>query len=331
MDRFRAGKLSANVSVLPLRNSEGKALGSMLMIEDISNEKRMKSTMTRYMDPGVADQLLSDTSGEELLGGKSSEITVLFSDIRSFTTISEALGAQGTVKMLNEYFTIMVDCITRQGGMLDKFIGDAIMAGFGIPVSYPDNEDRALRAALSMITELWEWNKLRAARGQPPLEHGIGLNTGQIVSGNIGSPKRMDYTMIGDAVNLASRLESATKQYHARILISQFTRAKLRGTYRMRDVDLVIVKGKTEPVGVHEVLDYHTDESFPNLMDVVNQFNAGVKEYRKGDFTRALGYFNEALKANAHDELSTLYVERCNILLKAPPKDWNGVWVLGSK
>jgi adenylate cyclase len=328
---FRAGKLNSNVSVLPLRNPDGKALGSMVMIEDISTEKRMKSTMARYMDPGVADQLLSDTSGEELLGGKSSEITVLFSDIRSFTTISEALGAQGTVKMLNEYFTIMVDCITRQGGMLDKFIGDAIMAGFGIPVSYPDNEDRALRAALSMITELWEWNTLRAARGQLPLEHGIGLNTGQIVSGNIGSPKRMDYTMIGDAVNLASRLESATKQYHARILISQFTKAKLRGTYRMRDVDLVIVKGKTEPVGVHEVLDYHTDDSFPNLMDVVNQFNEGVKEYRKGNFTRALGYFGEALKANARDELSTLYVERCNILLKTPPKDWNGVWILGSK
>jgi len=328
---FRAGKLNAYVSVLPLRNPDGKTLGSMVMIEDISTEKRMKSTMARYMDPGVADQLLSDTSGEELLGGKSSESTVLFSDIRSFTTISEALGAQGTVKMLNEYFTIMVDCITRQGGMLDKFIGDAIMAGFGIPVSYPDNEDRALRAALSMITELWEWNTLRTARGQLPLEHGIGLNTGQIVSGNIGSPKRMDYTMIGDAVNLASRLESATKQYHARILISQFTKAKLRGTYRMRDVDLVIVKGKPEPVGVHEVLDYHTDDSFPNLVDVVNQFNEGVKEYRKGNFTRALGYFGEALKANARDELSTLYVERCNILLTTPPKDWNGVWILGSK
>jgi adenylate cyclase len=130
---------------------------------------------------------------------------------------------------------------------------------------------------------------------------------------------------------LASRLESATKQYHAGILISEFTRAKLRGTYRMRDVDLVVVKGKTEPVGLYEVLDYHTEATFPNLMDVVNQFNAAVSQFRKGDFVRAQGYFNEALKANPDDALSTLYLKRCDILQKNPPKDWNGVWVLESK
>ena len=322
--------LSTNVTVLPLVNSEEKKLGEMIMVEDISSEKRMKSTMSRYMDPGLADQLMD--GGDDLLGGKSTEATVLFSDVRSFTTITESLGAQGTVQMLNEYLTIMVDIITGEGGMLDKFIGDAIMAAFGIPIAHDDDEDRAVRATIAMITELWDWNKVREARGDMPIDHGVGLNTGMIVSGNIGSPKRMDFTMIGDGVNLAARLESACKQYSARILISEFTRAKLKGTYRMRDVDLVVVKGTTEPVGVFEVLDYHNDETFPNLMDAVNFFNEGVKDYRAGNWEKAIGNFNEALKANPNDKLAETYIGRCEQLMESPPEgEWDGVWVMTSK
>jgi adenylate cyclase len=323
--------ISANVSLLPLIGDDGKKLGSMIMIEDISSEKRMKSTMSRYMDPGIAEQLMGDGGGEDFLGGKSSEITVLFSDIRSFTTITEKLGAQGTVQMLNDYFTIMVDCITREGGMLDKFIGDAIMAGFGIPVSHEDNEDRAVRAAIAMIVELWEWNVERVARGEAPIDHGVGLNTGMVVSGNIGSPKRMDYTMIGDGVNLAARLESACKQYSARLLISEFTKAKLKGTYKLRDIDLVVVKGKTQPVGVYEVLDYHSDETYPNLMDNVNYFNEGVKEYRAGNWDKGIGRFREAIDANATDKLAQTYIDRCEMLKADPPADWNGIWIMTSK
>ncbi|MBI2587042.1 MAG: GAF domain-containing protein [Rhodospirillales bacterium] len=326
---FEGEKISANVSFLPLVSEEGKKLGSMIMIEDISSEKRMKSTMSRYMDPGLADQLL--TGGDELLGGKSIEATVLFSDVRSFTTITEELGPQGTVAMLNEYFTIMVDCITREGGMLDKFIGDAIMAGFGLPIAHDDDPDRAVRATISMIQELRGWNVEREKKGQMPIDMGIGLNTDNIVSGNIGSPKRMDFTMIGDGVNLAARLESACKQYSARILISEFTRKKLKGTYRMRDVDLVVVKGKTKPVGVYEVLDYHTDETYPNLMDNVNYFNEAVKQYRKGDWDKAVTKFREAINANPSDKLAETYIERCEHLKAEPPKEWNGVWVMKSK
>ncbi|MBT5659654.1 MAG: adenylate/guanylate cyclase domain-containing protein, partial [Rhodospirillaceae bacterium] len=233
--------------------------------------------------------------------------------------------------LLNEYFTIMVDCISREGGMLDKFIGDAIMAAFGIPVPHDDDEDRAVRAALSMITELWDWNKERVARGQKPIDHGIGLNTDSVVSGNIGSPKRMDYTIIGDGVNLAARLESACKQYSAHLLISAHTKAKLKGTYRIRYIDDVVVKGKTEPVGVYEVLDYHTDETFPNLMDAVNYFNEGRKHYRDGDWDKGITSFKECLKLNPADKLSDTYIERCQHLKKDDPKDWNGVWVMTSK
>ncbi|MEK7875626.1 MAG: adenylate/guanylate cyclase domain-containing protein, partial [Pseudomonadota bacterium] len=210
-------RVSANVTLTPLFSTEKKRLGSMLLIEDISNEKRLKSTMSRYMDPGIADRLVA--SGTEALGGQSVPATVLFSDIRSFTTITEQLGAQGTVALLNEYFTLMVDCIQREEGMLDKFIGDAIMAAFGIPVAHQDDADRAVRAAIAMMRELKAWNGQRIAEGRKPVDIGIGLNTDTVVSGNIGSKKRMDYTIIGDGVNLASLLESAFKQYGTHILI----------------------------------------------------------------------------------------------------------------
>ena len=329
--------ISVNLTILPLINedSEGRTdkkddfLGILLMIEDISSEKRMKSTMSRYMDPGIAAQLLED--GADIMGGLDTTATLLFSDLRSFTNITESLGAQGTVKLLNEYFEIMVECISEQGGMLDKFIGDAIMAAFGLPISHEDDEDRGVKAGINMISRLWKWNELREKDGKPPLDMGLGLNTDKIVAGNIGSQKRMDYTMIGDGVNLAARLESACKQYNARILISDFTFKKLKGTYRIRNIDDVVVKGKTEPIGVYEVLDYHNDETFPNLMDVVNHFNEGRKKYKSGDFKNAINSFNECLKGNKNDILSKTYIERCNQLLIDNPKDWDGVWVMKSK
>ena len=326
-------KVSVNLTVLPLVSEEegnSKKLGSMLMLEDISTEKRIKTTMSRYMDPGLADQLLA--GGEEALGGKSVAATVLFSDIRSFTSIAEELGAHDTVGLLNEYFTIMVDCIQRQDGMLDKFIGDAIMAVFGLPVPHDDDEDRAVRAAVSMITDLRRWNTVRAAAGKKPLDMGVGLNTDVVVSGNIGSPKRMDYTIIGDGVNLASRLESACKQYAARILVSENTFRKLRGTYRIREVDRVVVKGKHEPVGIYEVLDYHTEESFPNLQEALGCFKAGLAYYRKADWVRAGASFREAIALNAEDKLPQIYFERCEYLRENPPSEpWDGVWVMKSK
>ena len=251
--------------------------------------------------------------------------------MRSFTTITEQLGAQGTVKLLNEYFTIMVDCLSDEGGMLDKFIGDAMMAGFGVPVPGEDDADRAVRCSIKMLQELKAWNAKRAKRDQPPVEIGIGLNTDTVVSGNIGSQKRMDFTMIGDGVNLAARLESACKQYAAKLLISEFTYRKLKGVYRMREVDRVIVKGKTAPVGVYEVLDFYDSDEFPEVMEVLGHFKSGVESYRKGDWQKAIGAFREAERINPNDRLSRIYVERCEHLVANPPDDWQGVWVMTSK
>ena len=324
--------LSVNVSVMPLVGQKRESLGVMLMIEDISSEKRMKSTMSRYMDPELADQLMMGGDGNDIMGGKQSVGTVLFSDVRSFTTITEELGAQGTVKLLNEYFTIMVDCITDEGGMLDKFIGDAMMCIFGTPVPHDDDPDRAVRAAIRMMTDLIVFNEKRATEGKMPIDHGMGINTDSIVSGNIGSPKRMDYTVIGDGVNLAARIESACKQYGAQILISEFTQKAVKATYRTRQVDYMIVKGKTVPVGVYEVLDYHDESSYPNLADALGVFNEGYRSWTDGKWDQAIKSFKNVQKINPNDKAAQLYLDRCAHMKKNPPKgDWSGVWVMTTK
>jgi len=216
--------------------------------------------------------------------------------------------------------------------MLDKFIGDAIMACFGLPMPHDDDPDRAVRAAIAMVRRLWAWNGEREAAGLRTVDMGVGINTDQVVSGNIGSPRRMDYTVIGDGVNLASRLESACKSYGARILISETTARQLRGTYRMRDIDLVVVKGQSRPVRVFEVLDYHTPETFPNFMDVVNYFNEGIEHYRKANWDKASDRFARCLDFHPADALSATYIERCRVLAANPPAgDWDGVWVMTQK
>ena len=323
-------KLSVNFTVQSLLNMDQKRIGSMIVIEDISSEKRLKSTMSRYMDPGIADRLVA--SGAELLGGQNVEATVLFSDIRGFTTLTEQLGAQGTVALLNEYFTLMVDCIQHEEGMLDKFIGDAIMAAFGIPVHHEDDADRAVRASITMMETLNKWNRQRISEGKLLVNIGIGLNTDMVVSGNIGSNKRMDFTIIGDGVNLAARLESACKQYGAKILISEFTMRKLQGTYRQREIDLVVVKGKTQPVAIYEILAFHDRESFPGIGEVLGLFKDGLSAYRARKWDAAIKMFGECLAINSNDKPSQLYIERAQHLKQTPPPDdWTGVWVMESK
>ncbi len=322
--------LSVNFTVQPLLNVDQQRIGSMIVLEDISSEKRLKSTMSRYMDPGIADRLLA--AGTDLLGGQDIEATVLFSDIRGFTTLTEQLGPQGTVTLLNEYFTLMVDCLQKEEGMLDKFIGDAVMAAFGIPVPHEDDPDRAVRTSIAMLTTLDAWNRQRAGEGKLPVNIGIGLNTDRVVSGNIGSQKRMDFTIIGDGVNLAARLESACKQYGAKLLISEFTFRKLRGTYRTREIDLAVVKGKTKPVAVVEVLDFHTEETFPHIVEVLGLFKDGLSKYRARRWEDATRLFREALELNPADKPSVIHVERAQYLSENPPaEDWDGAWVLESK
>ncbi len=322
---------SVNSTVSRLIDINDEPLGMMIILEDISNEKRVRTTMARYMNKEVADQLLA--AGEQELGGKVQHVSILFSDVRSFTTIAESLGARETVSMLNEYFEDMVDVILNNGGILDKYIGDAIMALFGAPFAGEHDADNAVKVSNDMLVALRILNERRAAADKPPITVGIGVNTGEAIVGSIGSTKRMEYTVIGDSVNLASRLEGANKFYGTNILISDLTVKELKNEPpRLREIDLIRVKGKDQPVAVHEVLGYHNDDTFPNLEEAVAAFAEGLAKYRAADWPRAIKCFEAALKANAKDKPSKIYLERCQHYLKTPPgKDWNGVWVMTEK
>ncbi len=323
-------EVSVNLTSVPLRDIRDTVVGSMLVVEDISREKRMKNTMARYMTHEVVEQLLAD--GGEVLGGATQEVTILFSDVRRFTTISEAIGARDTVSMLNEYFTAMVDVVFNHDGILDKYIGDAIMALFGTPFPTEKDADNAVRVAVEMMRTLSSLNARRADAGKPKIDIGIGISSGEVVAGNIGSPKRMDYTVIGDPVNLAARLESATKQYGCEILLSDFTVERLTSPQRLREVDRIRVKGKHRPVTVYEALGHHDERTFPRLDEVVEAHGAGLTAYRRQDWAAARRAFREAAAIAPADVLTRTYLERIDRLEKdPPPADWDGVWVLATK
>ncbi|HZT87742.1 MAG TPA: adenylate/guanylate cyclase domain-containing protein [Stellaceae bacterium] len=328
--KLEEGDVSVNMTVQPLFGPGGERIGSMLVFEDITTEKRVKATMARYMSKEVADQLLE--SGEAELGGKAQTVTILFSDIRNFTTLSEALGARETVSLLNEYFAVMYDVVTRHGGILDKYIGDAMMALFGAPFGRPHDADNALAVANEMLVGLRAFNRKRREANKQPIDIGVGIATGEVVVGNIGAPARVDYTVIGDSVNLASRLEGANKYYHTKILVDEATVQALTTSPLLREVDLLRVKGKDHPVAVYEALGYHDSENWPTLTKALVAFEEGLSAYRSGDWDGAIGRFEAALRHQAGDPLSLMYIERCRHYRDNPPgRDWGGVWVLTEK
>jgi adenylate cyclase len=321
---------SVNLAVNPLINVNEEQIGSMLVLEDITSEKRIRSTMARYMSPEVADQLLA--GGEAVLGGKDQKVSVMFSDVRNFTTMSEALGARETVSMLNEYFERMVDVVLSHRGVLDKFIGDAVMALFGVPFNGEHDADDAVKVANAMFVALRELNRERRSDNKAPINIGVGISTGVVVVGNIGSTRRMEYTAIGDSVNLASRLESATKYYGVGVLISEYTKQDLTAKTLLREIDLLRVKGKHEPVAIFEAMDHVTEETFPSLSRAVDQYAEAIRLYRARQWKDARTLFTETLALNPADRPSRLYVERCDHFLEMPPPaDWDGVWTMTTK
>ncbi|HSN30175.1 MAG TPA: adenylate/guanylate cyclase domain-containing protein [Kofleriaceae bacterium] len=228
---------------------EDLAQGFNAMVEGLQERDKLRTTMGKYMTEEILEHVLA---GQVELGGKTIELTILFCDLRDFTTLSEKRTAQQIVEILNEYFTVMVDIIMEEGGVVDKYIGDNIMAVFGAPVSRHDDAVRAVRAAVRMREALAKLNGKFKARGLPALRFGIGLHTGEVVAGNIGSAKRMEYTVIGDAVNLASRLESKTKEIGTDILISEATHAVATGI-ETEAAGEVHVKGREQPVAIYKV------------------------------------------------------------------------------
>lgn len=319
--------VSVNMTAVPLQDMHDERIGSMLIMEDITREKRLRNTMSRYMSKAVMDELLE--GGNAALGGASREVSVLFSDIRGFTTMSERLGPRETVAMLNDYFTDMVDVVFAHNGILDKYIGDMIMAVFGSVRSTTDDAANAVKVGSRMMMALRELNLRRGVAGQEAIRIGIGISTGDVVAGSIGSPKRLEYTVIGDRVNLAERLQNANKYYGTGVLICETTAARLSVPVRMRELDLIRVRGMQRPVSLSEVLEHHTNDTFPHMDEVIFAFAEAVAHYRDRNWDQASRLFSEVLRANPADRPSSLYLERCEIYRKAPPPaNWDGVWSL---
>jgi adenylate cyclase len=321
---------AVNLTAAPFFDTDGKSIGSMLVLEDITREKRVRNTMARYVAKEVVDRLL--TSGDDVLQGNALVATVLFSDIRRFSMLSEAMTPRNTVTMLNEYFTEMVEVIFTHGGMLDKYLGDGLMAIFGAPVTGSDDADNALFVANDMIRALGRYNARRAERGDAPIEIGIGLATGEVLAGSVGPMKRMEYTVIGDNVNLAARLESANKYYGTAVLLAGSTVAALKSPAALRRLDLIQVKGKLRPTWVYEALGHHTAETFPKLAPVITAYEAGLDCYQRRDWSDGIRYFEEALDLAPRDRPSRIFLDRCRYYQANPPADgWNGVWVMEQK
>jgi adenylate cyclase len=331
--RTLAGRaISTNVNAVPLLDSAGARRGVVVVLDDITSEKRVKSSLSRYMSKDVVEKLLADEDNPAL-GGVRQDVTILFSDIRSYTSLTENAGAHEIVEMLNEYFSLMVDIVFERDGILDKFIGDAIMAVFGAPFAHPDVDPiNAVEAALDMQARLEIYNRQRVGQGRVPIHIGIGLASGEVVCGNIGSEKRMDYTVIGDAVNLASRLESATKQYGCHILVGERTHARVGGRFASREIDRLRVKGKRAQVRVYEVLGRSGPELSADVARRIERHQQAHGSYQARAFEEAGRLFAAAATDFPDDAVFRMYAERSRALAANPPADdWDGVWELKQK
>ncbi|MEG4209551.1 GAF domain-containing protein [Microcoleus sp. S13_B4] len=272
---------SINLSINSMTDATdpSKVNGALVVMEDISSAKQVKNLMYRYMTPEVAEALLA--SGDTGLGGKRKNVSVLFSDIRSYTTLTEKLQAEEVVVMLNKYFEVMVDVVFEYGGTLDKYIGDALMAVFGSPAPLEDHAWCAMQTAVKMREKLAEFNQDRMANGELPIGIGMGVHSDEVVSGNIGSSKRMELTSIGDGVNLASRLEGASKQYGTDLIISDNTYRDYADRLYVRELDFITVKGKSEPVIVYELVGIREGHS-PVGKSLTEKQQKIIEHYTKG-------------------------------------------------
>ncbi|MEC4802778.1 MAG: GAF domain-containing protein [Jaaginema sp. PMC 1079.18] len=332
-DQVRIIERNVNLTVNPLTNPEGGSRGALVVLEDISSEKRMKSTLYRYMTPGVADRVM-ELGDEALMVGERKEVSILFSDIRGYTTMTENLEATEVVTLLNQYFETMVEAVFDHQGTLDKFIGDALMAVFGAPLPLQENHAwLSVLSALDMRRRLVEFNKNRLFESQPLIRIGIGVSSGEVVSGNIGSSKRMDYTAIGDGVNLSARLESLTKEYGCDIIISEFTR-RLCGEERLRtrELDKTRVKGKTQAVSIYELIGLAGDRVDGELESFLELYHQGRAAYSQRHFQKALNHFFAAHDLFPQDRATLLHITRSQKYLSSPPPEsWDGIYTMTHK
>ena len=298
-----------------------------VLIEE-QEKRKVRGAFQQYVSPEVIRRVLSDP---ELVQPRKSEITVLFSDVRGFTTISERLDAQELARLLNGYLTEMTRIIFRHQGTLDKYIGDAVMAIWGAPFTEPKHGERCCEAALSMLSRLSELQQGWLSEGLPAMEIGIGINTGIASVGNMGSSLRYGYTAMGDTVNLASRLEGLNKEYGTSILISESTRADVTNDQIIiREIDFIRVKGKNQPVTIFEILSRQAAANDGKAL--VEMFGQGREAYKTRNWHAAKTAFEEVLRRWPDDGPSRVFRGRCDeYLAEEPDADWDGVHVMKYK
>jgi len=294
-------------------------------------KKMIRGMFSRYVTKSVVDELIKNPDMVKL-GGEKKILTVFFSDVAGFTSISEKLTPEALVSHLNEYLTAMSQIILKYDGMIDKYEGDAIMAVFGTPVMYDDHAARACYVSLEMQNELANLREKWRNEGKPELYVRIGLNTGPMVAGNMGAANRLEYTVMGDSVNLGSRLEGANKQYGTNIMISEYTYEVVKDKIITRFLDAIRVKGKNQPVKVYELLG-RIDDGLPDEMKKAKElYEKGIENYLARNWQQGLDYFNQALAVKPDDNPSKVYVERCTEYLQnPPPDDWDGVFTMKTK
>ncbi|MDQ5988258.1 MAG: adenylate cyclase [Syntrophus sp. SKADARSKE-3] len=298
-------------------------------ITEEREKKKIRGAFQYYLTASVMNEILKDPTKLKL-GGDKKDLTVMFSDIRGFTTISEKLTPQELVHLLNEYLTAMTDIVFKYNGLLDKYIGDAIMAVWGDPVDQPDHALRGCRTALDMMETLKKLQVKWQQEGWPHVDIGIGINSGDMVVGNMGSDMRFDYTVMGDNVNLGSRLEGTNKEYGTHIIISESTYDKVKGDVFCRELDAVRVKGKKLPVKIYELICDMNDA--PVHEPYVRLFEEGLSKYKEGHWDEAIALFRKTLDIKPEDPPSLVYISRCEALKEHPPEgEWDGVFTMTKK
>lgn len=289
-------------------------------------EHKIRNIFQKYVPADVIDEFF--TNPEKMLIGENRVISILFSDIRSFTSISEKMMPDDLVNSLNRYFTVMVDIIMARHGIVDKYIGDAIMAFFGAPVRHKDDALQSVLAGIEMSEALGQFNAQQRELGKPEFRIGVGINYGVVTVGNIGTEKKMDYTIIGDMVNLASRMEGLTKKYHQPLLISESLHQKVKDEVDCRLIDTVAVKGKTKGVRIYTVKKRLSEEE--NKAWTLH--NTAMESYYRRDFDEAIGNFQNVQKIFPDDYASQLIIDRCRqFKVTPPPENWDGVEIMTEK
>ncbi|MDI6739821.1 MAG: CHASE2 domain-containing protein [Candidatus Edwardsbacteria bacterium] len=292
----------------------------------------IKNMFQGYMSKDLVDKIMANPE-LLLVGGDKKEITVFFSDIRGFSSFSEKLGSpERLIALINEYLGAMSDVVLERGGYISKYEGDAIMAFWGAPSDDPRHAETCIQCVWAMNQKLQELNADLAARSMPNLFTRFGINTGWVTVGNVGSERKKSYTAMGDSVNLGSRLEGANKEYGTAIMISEFTYEKVKGLYPVRELDLLRVVGKEQPVRVYELLGL-SDADVPEAQKkAVEQYLKGLELYRARKWDEAIKFFNLALAADPEDGPSKTYIERCEeFKASPPPENWDGVFVMKTK